>query len=68
MTIILRPFGLETLATFVFQYASYENFEESALGALTIVGAGLIPVIILAVTSLRTRPGHGGPETAPGAC
>lgn len=68
MTIILRPFGLETLATFVFQYASYENFEESALGALTIVGAGLIPVIILAVTSLRTRPGHSGPETAPGAC
>jgi len=60
ITIILRPFGYDTLATFVFQYASDELFEESALGALTIVAAGLIPVIILALTTLRTRPGHGG--------
>ena len=60
ITIILRPFGYDTLATFVFQYASDELFEESALGALTIVAAGLIPVIILALTTLRTRPGHAG--------
>ena len=61
ITIILRPFGYDTLATFVFQYASDELFEESALGALTIVAAGLIPVVILALTSLRTRPGHATP-------
>ncbi len=61
ITIILRPFGYDTLATFVFQYASDELFEESALGALTIVAAGLIPVVILALTSLRTRPGHANP-------
>ncbi|HBC08145.1 MAG TPA: iron ABC transporter permease [Rhodospirillaceae bacterium] len=60
ITIILRPFGYDTLATFVFQYASDELFEESALGALTIVAAGLIPVIILALTTLRSRPGHAG--------
>lgn len=65
ITIILRPFGYDTLATFVFQYASDELFEESALGALTIVAAGLIPVIILALTSLRTRPGHGKPAGRP---
>lgn len=59
ITIILRPFGYDTLATFVFQYASDELFEESALGALTIVVAGLIPVVILALTTLRARPGHG---------
>ncbi|MEK9673515.1 MAG: iron ABC transporter permease [Rhodospirillaceae bacterium] len=58
MTIILRPFGFDTLATFVYQFASDELFEESALGALTIVAAGLIPVILLAVTTLRSRPGH----------
>jgi iron(III) transport system permease protein len=60
ITIILRPFGYDTLATFVFQYASDELFEESALGALTIVAAGLIPVVILALTTLRSRPGHAG--------
>jgi iron(III) transport system permease protein len=60
ITIILRPFGYDTLATFVFQYASDELFEESALGALTIVAAGLIPVVILALTTLRTRPGYAG--------
>ncbi len=63
ITIILRPFGYDTLATFVFQYASDELFEESALGALTIVAAGLIPVAILALTTLRSRPGH-----ATGSC
>jgi iron(III) transport system permease protein len=59
ITIILRPFGYDTLATFVYQYASDELFEEAALGALTIVAAGLIPVVILALTTLRSRPGHG---------
>ena len=64
ITIILRPFGYDTLATFVFQYASDELFEESALGALTIVAAGLIPVIILSLTTLRSRPGHAGGDRA----
>lgn len=56
MTLILRPFGYDTLATFVYQFASDELFEEAALGALTIVAAGLIPVILLSVTTLRSRP------------
>ena len=57
LTIILRPFNFDTLATFVYQYASDELLEESALGALTIVGAGIIPVILLSVTIARSRPG-----------
>jgi len=57
LTIILRPFNFDTLATFVYQYASDELIEESALGALTIVGAGIIPVILLSVTITRSRPG-----------
>ena len=59
MTMILRPFNFETLATFVHQYASDELLEESALGALTIVAAGILPVILLSVTIGRSRPGHG---------
>ena len=57
LTIILRPFNFDTLATFVYQFASDELIEESALGALTIVGAGIIPVILLSVTITRSRPG-----------
>jgi iron(III) transport system permease protein len=58
MTIILRPFNFDTLATYVFQYASSELLEESALGALAIVAAGILPVILLSLTIARSRPGQ----------
>ena len=58
LTLILRPFNYDTLATFVFQYASDELIEESALGALTIVGAGIIPVILLSWNIINSRPGQ----------
>ena len=58
LTLILRPFNYDTLATFVYQYASDELLEESALGALSIVGAGILPVILLSVTVVRSRPGQ----------
>jgi len=60
MTIILRPFNFETLATYVYQFASDELLEESALGALTIVVTGILPVILLSLTIARSRPGHAG--------
>lgn len=50
MTTILRPFDFETLATFVHQYASDELLPEASLAALTIVGTGIIPVILLSMT------------------
>ena len=62
MTIILRPFNFETLATHVHQLASDELLEESALGSLSIVVAGLLPVIYLSRTIRSARPGwekHG---------
>ena len=58
LTLLLRPFNFETLATFVYQYASDELLEECALGALTIVAAGVIPVILLSMSIARSRPGH----------
>jgi iron(III) transport system permease protein len=47
-TILLRPFNFETLSTLVYQQASRGLFEDGALAALTIVAAGLGPVILLA--------------------
>lgn len=49
-TLILRPFDFETLATSVFVLASMGELEESALPALTIVAAGLLPLILLSRT------------------
>lgn len=46
-TLILRPFNFDTLATHVYQFASDEKLEASALGALLIVLVGLGPVILL---------------------
>ena len=46
-TILLRPFGLETLATTVYTAASVEVFEEGAIAALGIVLVGILPVILL---------------------
>ena len=59
LTLILRPFNFDTLATFVYQYASDELLEECALGALTIVAAGVVPVMVMSRTIARSRPGHG---------
>jgi len=59
-TILLRPFNFQTLATRAYEYASEERIAEAALPALTIVLAGIIPVIILSRAIRRSRPGHGG--------
>ena len=59
LTLILRPFNFDTLATFVYQYASDELLEECALGALTIVAAGVLPVILMSRAITGSRPGHG---------
>ncbi len=56
-TLILRPFNFDTLATHVYQFASDELLEQSALSALTIVIAGILPVIILSRALRETRPG-----------
>ncbi len=54
-TLILRPFNFETLATYVYQFASDELLEQCALGALLIVVAGLVPVILLSHGISRSR-------------
>ncbi len=46
-TLVLRPFNFDTLAVVTYQLASDERLAEAAWPALTIVLAGLLPVIIL---------------------
>lgn len=47
MTLLLRPLNVETLSTYIYQYATRGNFEEGALAAVLIVAAGIVPVIRL---------------------
>ena len=54
-TLILRPFNFETLATHVYQFASDELLEQSALAALIIVVVGILPVILLSKSISSTR-------------
>ncbi|MBF0280712.1 MAG: iron ABC transporter permease [SAR324 cluster bacterium] len=62
LTVILRPFNFHTLATFVHQYASDEQLGEASLAALSIVGFGILPVIVLSLAITRSRPGHAEEE------
>lgn len=46
-TLLLRPLNVETLSTYIYQYATRGSFEEGALAALLIVAVGILPVIHL---------------------
>jgi iron(III) transport system permease protein len=70
MTLLLRPLNVETLSTYIYQYASRGSFEDGALAALLIVAVGVLPVIrivrLAETTSARplvhhlnrSHPGH----------
>ncbi|MEQ8832108.1 MAG: iron ABC transporter permease [Alphaproteobacteria bacterium] len=60
MTLLLRPFNFETMATHVYQYAKDELLEEAALPALMIVVAGIGPVILMNAALRRIGAGRGG--------
>lgn len=45
MTLLLRPLNVETLSTYIYQFATRGSFEDGALAALFIVAAGIFPVI-----------------------
>lgn len=46
-TLLLRPFNFETLATYVYNFASDEQLEMAALPAVLLVVVGLVPLIII---------------------
>jgi iron(III) transport system permease protein len=56
-TLLLRPLNVETLSTYIYQFATRGSFEEGALAALLIVAAGILPVIfIIRSTDLAQAP------------
>jgi iron(III) transport system permease protein len=54
-TLVLRPFNFNTLAVRAFELASDERLADSATAALSIVLAGLLPVILLSRTIAGRR-------------
>lgn len=52
-TLVLRPFNFNTLAVRAFELASDERLMDASLAAISIVIAGLIPVIFLTKASLK---------------
>lgn len=46
-SLLLRPFDFETLATYVYQFASDEQLEHAASGALLIIIVSLLPILLL---------------------
>jgi iron(III) transport system permease protein len=58
-TFVMRPFNFDTLAVQAFNFASDERLAEASTPSLTIVAAGLLPIILLSHIMLR-RPGAGG--------
>jgi iron(III) transport system permease protein len=47
-TLMLRPFGVETLATHIYAEAVRGTYEDGAVAAILVVLAGLLPVLMLA--------------------
>ena len=47
MTLLLRPFNFETLATYTYQFAHDELMEQASMPALIIILVSMIPIIFL---------------------
>lgn len=59
-TLLLRPFGWDTLATRIFEMTSEGEWQRAALPAIALVAAGLIPVVLLVRRSWSGRPAVDG--------
>lgn len=64
VVLLLRPFGFETLAIWVYQLASESRWELAGLPALTIVAVAVIPVVWLFRQTLQLAS-QTPPETLP---
>lgn len=54
-TILLRPFGFNTLATLVYENASRAVVEDGAIAALLIIATATVPVILLSRALARDQ-------------
>jgi iron(III) transport system permease protein len=55
-TFVMRPFNFDTLAVQAYNLASDERLHEASTAALTIVLAGLLPLIVLSRMILKPAP------------
>lgn len=65
-TLLLRPFGYESLATYVYGEAARGTYEDGAVAALAIVLVGLLPIALLARMSRPVRRGSGASSPSAG--
>jgi iron(III) transport system permease protein len=54
-TILLRPFGFNTLATFIYENASRGMAQDGAVAALLVIVTALVPVVLLSGALMRDR-------------
>jgi len=59
-TLIMRPFGWDTLAVRIYSMTAEGQWERAALPALTLLLAGLIPVLMLVKSSAKQAQGSRG--------
>ncbi|MCR9212513.1 MAG: iron ABC transporter permease [Proteobacteria bacterium] len=57
-TLVLRPFGFDTLAVRAYEMATDEQLAAAAAPSLAIVVVGILPVIILSRAIAKSRPGY----------
>jgi iron(III) transport system permease protein len=62
MTLLLRPLNVETLSTYIYQFATRGSFEDGALAALLIVAVGILPVIWVVRLAETNPAGHQPPS------
>jgi iron(III) transport system permease protein len=63
-TLLLRPLNVETLSTYIYQFATRGNFEQGSLAALLIVLVGIFPVIRLVRHADEALTAAVGPASA----
>lgn len=56
ITLMTRPFGVDTLAVKIFELTSEGEWERAALPALTLLAAGVLPIVLF----MRAGEGAGG--------
>jgi iron(III) transport system permease protein len=60
-TLLIRPFNFDTLAVGVYRFASDERLAQAAVGAIVIVAASLVPVILLS-RAIAAPPATSSPR------
>ena len=64
-TLLLRPFGFQTLATMIYDRTSQAAVEDAAVAALCIVALGIVPVLWLTRSQLTSKKRKKNAGTGP---